>query len=131
MIPVIAACAYYLWPYGLLSLFIIPIIIFWGVWRQRSAAYEIAGHQLTMRFREISLQTVYVMKKRIQSMEVKQNYFHRKRGVATVSAAIKSGMLAFNAEIKHMDVAEAEKIFTWYKPKEIERQPEETFTEKE
>ncbi len=125
MIPVIAACSYYVFPMGLFSLLIIPVIIFWGVWRQRSAAYEIYGNQLTMRFREISLQTVYMMKKRIQSMEVKQNYFHRKKHVATVSAAVKSGMIAFNAQVRHMEVKEAEKIFAWYEPKRVLKETEE------
>lgn len=122
MIPAIVACSYYLWPYGLFSLLIIPAILSLGVWRQRSAAYEMVDNQLTMRFREINLQTVYVMKKRIQSMEVKQNYFHRKNDVATVSAAIKSGMIAFNAKVKHMDVKEAEMILAWYEPKTVRKE---------
>lgn len=117
MLPIIGVCSYYFFPYGFLSLLIVPIIIFWGVWRQRSAAYEVCGNQLTMRFREISVQTVYMMKKRIQSMEMKQNYFHRKKRVATVSAAVKSGMIAFKAEVKHMEVKEAEEILAWYEPK--------------
>ena len=33
-------------------------------------------------------------------MEIKQNYFHRKKGVATVSAAIKSGIGAFYAQVQ-------------------------------
>lgn len=119
MVPIITACAYYIFPYGLLSLLIIPIVIFWGVWRQRSAAYELSGNQLTMRFREISLQTVYMMKKRIQSMEMKQNYFHRRNDVATVSASVKSGMIAFNAKVKHMEVRDAEEILSWYEPKAV------------
>ena len=71
---------------------IIPVIVLFGLWQHRSAAYEIFGNQLTMRFRGISLQTAYLMKNRIQSMEIKQNYFHRKKNVATVSARIKSGI---------------------------------------
>lgn len=120
MIPVIALCAYYFFPYGLFSLAIIPAVIFMGVWRKRSAAYEIRGNQLTMRFREVSMQTAYMMRKRIQSMEVKQNYFHRKSNVATVSAAVKSGMTAFKAQVRHMEVEEAEKIFAWYEPRKSE-----------
>ena len=57
-----------------------------------------------------SLQTAYLLKKRIQSMEMKQNYFHRRKRVATVSARIKSGMGVFNAQVSHMEEAEAERI---------------------
>lgn len=119
-----AVVSYYLFPYGLFAFMVIPIIVLWGIWRHQSAAFELSGNQLTMRFRGISLQTVYVLKKRIQSMEIKQNYFHRKNDVATISAAIKSGALAFNAQVKHMELRDAEKILTWYEPKtfSIERE---------
>ncbi|SUJ20237.1 Bacterial membrane flanked domain [Sporosarcina pasteurii] len=116
MVPVIAALSYFFFPFGLFSFLIIPAVISWGLWHHRSAAYEIKGNQLTMRFRMFSLQTVYMMKKRIQSMEMKQNYFHRKRKVATVSAAVKSGMGAFYAQVKHMEEEEAEQILAWYEP---------------
>lgn len=124
-IPVAAVISYYLFPYGLFSLLIIPVFVLLGVWRHHSAAYEISGNQLTMRFREINLQTVYVMKKRIQSMEMKQNYFHRRKRVATVSASIKSGMMAFNAQVKHMEEQEAEQILSWYEPKRVTDELEE------
>ena len=115
--PILVAASYYLFPFGMLSFLVIPVIILWGLWRHRSAAYDIAGNQLTMRFRGISVQTVYVMKKRIQSMKIKQNYFHRKNRVATFSAAIKSGALAFDAQVKHMEEQDAERILEWYEPK--------------
>ncbi|AOV09056.1 hypothetical protein BI350_02965 [Sporosarcina ureilytica] len=116
MVPAVAALSYFFFPFGLFSFLIVPIVISWGLWHHRSAAYEISGNQLTMRFRAFSLQTVYMMKNRIQSMEMKQNYFHRKRKVATVSAAIKSGMGAFYAQVKHMEEEEAERILAWYEP---------------
>lgn len=117
MMPVLAVTSYYLFPFGILSFLVIPVLILWGLSRHRSAAYEIYGNQLTMRFRGISVQTVYVMKKRIQSMQLKQNYFHRKSKVATVSASIKSGAIAFEAEVKHMEQQDAERILSWYEPK--------------
>lgn len=118
-IPAAAILSYYLFPYGLLSILIIPVFYLLGLWRHHSASYQLSGNQLTMRFREINLQTVYVMKKRIQSMEIKQNYFHRRHGVATVSAAIKSGMLAFNANVRHMEEQDAEQILNWYEPNRV------------
>lgn len=117
MIPLIGLITYFFFPYGLLSLLIIPVIVLWGLWQHRSAAYDLFGQQLTMRFRGFSLQTAYIMKKRIQSMEVKQNYFHRRRGVATVSALVKSGVGAFNAQVRHMDESEANQLLEWYEPK--------------
>lgn len=114
MLPIIGALTYFFFPYGLFSLAIIPVIIALGIWQHRSAAYDITGSQLTFRFRGISLQTAYMKKKRIQSMEMKQSYFHRRKGVATVIANIKSGMGVFHASVHHMDVEDAERIFNWY-----------------
>lgn len=114
MIPAIGAFIYFFFPYGLLSVLIIPVIIFFGLWQHRSAAYDIAGNQLTMRFRGFSLQTAFLMKKRIQSLEMKQNYFHKRRDVATLVASIKSGMGIFRAHVFHMEESEAEKILSWY-----------------
>ena len=38
MIPAIGALIYFFFPYGLLSLLIIPIIVLFGLWQHRSAA---------------------------------------------------------------------------------------------
>ncbi len=114
MLPAIGALTYYFFPYGLFSLLIIPVIILFGLWQHRSAAYDISGNQLTMRFRGLSLQTAYLMRKRIQSLEMKQSYFHKRQSVATLAASIKSGTSIFNAQVHHMDESEAEKILSWY-----------------
>jgi len=53
-------------------------------------------------------------------MEIKQNYFHRKKSVATLSASVKSGMRTFNAQVSHMEETEAERILKWYEPKRDE-----------
>ncbi|WP_438313279.1 PH domain-containing protein [Sporosarcina sp. FA9] len=116
MVPVIGALTYFFFPFGLLSLLLIPVIVLFGLWQHRSAAYDVSGNQLTMQFRGFSLQTTYLLKKRIQSMEMKQNYFHKKKSVATLSARIKSGATMFNAQVSHMDEAEAERILSWYEP---------------
>lgn len=121
MLPVIGALIYFFFPYGLFSLAIIPVIIAYGMWQHRSAAYDMIGNQLTMRFRAFSLQTAYMMKKRVQSMEMKQSYFHKRKGVATIIANIKSGMGSYHATVQHMEVEEAEEILSWYeKGKSVE-----------
>lgn len=116
MIPVVGALGYFFFPYGLLSLLIIPLVIVFGLWQHRSASYALSGHQLTIRYRGFSLQTTYLMKKRIQSMEMRQNYFHKRQRVATLFASVKSGMGIFNAQVYHMEETEAERILSWYEP---------------
>ncbi|MDW0115156.1 PH domain-containing protein [Sporosarcina saromensis] len=124
MAPVIGALIYFFFPYGLFSLAIVPAVLALGMWQHRSAAYDIIDHQLTMRFRGISLQTAYMMKKRIQSMDMKQSYFHQRKGVATIVSNVKSGLGSYSANVQHMDVEAAESILLWYEkgklPKEVE-----------
>jgi len=120
MLPVVGVLTYLFYPYGLFSLLLSPFIVLWGMWQHRSASYEMYCNQLTMRFRRFSLNTAYLMKNRIQSMEIKQNYFHRKKSVATLSASVKSGMRTFNAQVSHMEETEAERILKWYEPKRDE-----------
>lgn len=115
-VPLIGVLTYFFFPYGLLALLLIPLIVLLGLWQHRSAAYAILGNQLTLKFRGISLHTAYLMKKRIQSMEMKQNYFHKQKSVATLSARIKSGATLFNAYVSHMEESEAERILAWYEP---------------
>ncbi|MCG3086731.1 PH domain-containing protein [Sporosarcina cyprini] len=114
MLPVIGALTYFFFPYGLLSLLIIPVIIAFGLWQYRSGAYAIYDSQLTMRFRGISLQTAYMTKRRIQSLEMKQSYFNKRKQVATIVASAKSGMGQHRGIIHFMEEAEAERILSWY-----------------
>lgn len=120
LIPV-TAVSYYFFPYGLLAILLLPIVWAHGIWQHRTAAYSILPKQLTMRFRTISRQTVFTERNRIQSMEMDQNYFHRRRKVATITANVKSGMGVDAPSIRHMTEENAERFLSWY-----EHQPEGT-----
>lgn len=113
LIP-IAIVSYNFFPYGLLTLLLLPLVGLLGIWQYNTAAYTILPKQLTMRFRAISRQTVFTEKNRIQSMEVVQNYFHRRKRVATITANVKSGMTLDAPAIRHMPQEDAEKFLSWY-----------------
>ncbi|ARK21397.1 PH domain-containing protein [Sporosarcina ureae] len=113
LIP-IAIVSYNFFPYGLLTLLLLPLVGLLGIWQYNTAAYTILPKQLTMRFRAISRQTVFTEKNRIQSMEVDQNYFHRRKRVATITANVKSGMTLDAPAIRHMPQEDAEKFLSWY-----------------
>lgn len=116
MIPVIAAACWFFYPYGLLSLLIVPLVMGVGVWQHRSAAYRISGNQVTMRSRGISLETSYTMRKRIQSAHLKQTIFQRRKRVATIQLNVKSGMGVHDVRLRQMDMEEAEDLLDWYEP---------------
>lgn len=114
MLLIAAAASYFLFPYGLLSLLLIPAAWLLGLWQYRTAAFAIYPKQLTLRFRTISRHTVFTRKNRVQSMEMDQNYFHRRRKVATITANVKSGMTVDAPSIRHMPQEQAERFLEWY-----------------
>ncbi|RNF38589.1 PH domain-containing protein [Planococcus salinus] len=116
MIPLIGVLSYFFFPLGLLSLLIVPIVLALAVWQHRTMGYALIGKQLTMEFRGISKHTFFMMKKRIQAIEVTQSYFQRRKDVASIQATIKSGMLGATARIDHMDRQDGTRILEWYEP---------------
>lgn len=116
MLPVIGAVSYFFFPYGLLSLLIVPPVVLLGIWQHRTTGYSLRDRQLTMEFRGISKHTFYVMKKRVQSMDVYQTYFQRRRDLASIQTTIKSGMLGYAARINYMEKEDASRILDWYHP---------------
>ncbi|MET0786827.1 MAG: PH domain-containing protein, partial [Paenisporosarcina sp.] len=116
-IPIIGVVSYFYYPYGLLSLLLIPIMIIFGVWQHRSAAYSISGNQLSLRYRGVSLYTFILEKKRMQKFEIKQSPFQKRRDLASVETTIKSGLLGATAKVDHLELNDAEQIMTWFEPK--------------
>ena len=116
MIPVIASIVYFFYPFGLLSLLIIPIITMLGIWQHRSAAFALDNNQLSLRYRGFSKNSFFIEKKRMQSLTVKQSPFQKRKSLASIETTIKSGMLGVTAKVEHMDLDEIEGIMTWYEP---------------
>ncbi|XKE96370.1 PH domain-containing protein [Metaplanococcus flavidus] len=116
LLPVFGLMSYFFFPYGLLSLLIVPPVIAIGVWQHRTTGYALTGRQLTMEFRGFSKHTFYVWKKRVQAVNVLQTYFQRKKDLASIQATIKSGMLGYSARINYMEKDDATRILDWYHP---------------
>ena len=116
MVPVLGAISYLFYPYGLLSLIVVPFIVLIGIWQHRTAGYALGDRQLTMVFRGVSKHTFYMMKKRVQAVEVSQSVFQRRKGIASIQATIKSGMLGETARVEHMEKDDASDILAWYEP---------------
>lgn len=121
--PLFAAAGYFFYPYGLLGLILVPLVVAIGIWQHRTAGYALAEKQLTMQFRGISKHRFFMLKKRVQVVQVTQSYFQRRKDIASISSTIKSGMLGATATTPHMEKEDASRILAWYEPsgkKEIE-----------
>ena len=116
MIPVLGSISYFFYPYGLLSLLIVPIVVLLGVWQHRTAGYALSKTQMTMEFRNFSNHSFYMLKKRVQAIDVMQSYFQRRKKLASIQGTIKSGMLGATARINYMEQEDADRILEWYEP---------------
>lgn len=113
-IPFTVGISYSFFPYGLFALLLLPVIVLHGRWKFKTARYAYEEQQLTTMYRQITKRTVYVLRPRIQSLTLRQSYFHQRRQVGTIVCYIKSGMTYTVAKIPFMDEKEARQVMKWY-----------------
>ncbi len=114
LVPVIGACSYFFYPYGLLSLLLIPLTILLGIWQHKTAGFQINGKQLAMQYRVFSRITLIMEKKRIQSIESTQSFFQKRKNVMSIKATVMSGATGTKGSVSSLEQQDAEKILTWY-----------------
>jgi putative membrane protein len=115
-IPVIVGISYFYYPYGLLSLLLLPIFLLLGLWQHRSAGLSLTRNQLSLRYRSISKYTFFIEKKRMQSLEMRQSPFQKRKALASIETTIKSGMQGATARVEHLQIGDIEEVLTWYEP---------------
>lgn len=116
ILPICTAVIYFFYPFGLLSLILIPLSYLLGMWQHRTAGYAIEGQHLIMRYRNISKVTIWMEKRRIQSMTERTTYFQKRQNISSVITTIKSGIGGESSTVPHLDKADAEKLLNWYEP---------------
>lgn len=114
LVPIIGAAIYFFYPYGLLSLLLIPLTILLDIWQHKTAGYQIDGKQLAMQYRVFSRITLIMEKKRIQSIESTQSYFQKRKNVMSVKATVMSGATGTTGSVSSLEQQDAETILTWY-----------------
>ncbi|WP_391204817.1 PH domain-containing protein [Psychrobacillus sp. L4] len=116
IIPVSASVIYFFYPFGLLSLILLPLSYIFGMWQHRTAGYAVNGLHLVMRYRNLSKVTIWMEKKRIQSMTERMTFFQKRKNVSSIITTIKSGVGGSTAIVPHLDKADAERLINWYQP---------------
>ncbi|MFP7201343.1 PH domain-containing protein [Lysinibacillus halotolerans] len=114
LVPLVAICTYFWYPYGLLSVLIIIPAIMIGLWQYRTTGYAMNGQQLTIVYRMLSRVTFVVEKKRIQALESKQSYFQKRRSIATFQATVMSGMMGATARARNLELEDVEAVMEWF-----------------
>jgi len=84
------------------------------LWQYKTNGYLISGNQLTLRYRFISRVTFIAEKKRIQVIQKKQNYFQKRKNIATVQATVMSGIGGATGKVAHLDESDVDAILSWF-----------------
>jgi putative membrane protein len=116
IVPLSTAVIYFFYPFGLLSLILLPLSYFLGIWKHRTAGYAVNGQHLVMRYRNFSKVTIWMEKRRIQSITERMTFFQKRKNVSSIVTTIKSGVGGATSIVPHLDKADVEKLMNWYQP---------------
>ncbi|WP_338752866.1 PH domain-containing protein [Bacillus sp. FJAT-52991] len=111
----IMGVSWYFWPDGLWSSALLLLAVAYGVSCYRAAGWLLIEDQLTIRYRRLSRCTVMMKKSYIQSVDLTQTPWQKKKKLATFSAVIKSGAAGKKAKMIDASIADAQSVYQWYK----------------
>lgn len=123
LLPIIGLCSYFFYPLGLFSiLFVLPVLML-RLWQYKTNGFIITGNQLTLRYRVISRVTFIAEKKRIQVVQSKQNYFQKRKNIASIQATVMSGITGATARVSHLNESDVNELLSWFeKSKEMKKE---------
>jgi putative membrane protein len=113
ILPVCIA-AYFLRPWGLLLLLLLPIVSYFGYLSYKEAGWAISPHQLALRSGLFNVKAMYMLKSRIQSMEASFNWFQKRKRLGTIAATVMPGIGA-RGEVVDLDQEDVKTIYAWLK----------------
>lgn len=110
----IALALYFFYPWGLLSLLLIPAAVVLAIAQYKFAGWNLSGKQLALRSRFLTKRTVYMFHHRIQTLEVSRSWWQRRRNLASVSGTVMSGFIGETGRTVDMDEEDAKQIYHWF-----------------
>ena len=82
--------------------------------KYKDAGWGIGDNQLSLRYRRVVRQTVYMRKRNIQSLSWKVSHFQRKKDLSSMSASIKSGLGAVEGYVVDLEQEDVAAVYEWY-----------------
>lgn len=109
----------YAWMIGLI--FILLNLLF-GYRSQRLNGYKLSDNELTIQVAQrFSVKKIYIPRDRILNLQIKQNPFLKKAGLAKAVFFSAQGQLSQDTELKFIEESNAFELFNWFKPEGSER----------
>ena len=113
LIPTAAAC-FFFWPYGLwAAMFVIPLG-FLGYLQYRAGGFRIDDGQLSLQYRSVLKNTMYMKKNRIQSLDTKQSWFQSRKELGSLSTTVKSGETGYSSPVRDLEKEDLHRIVSWF-----------------
>ncbi|WP_342429209.1 PH domain-containing protein [Neobacillus sp. FSL H8-0543] len=116
-IPIVLASLFFWKVWGLLSLILLGMVLIWAVMEYKDAGWIISGQQLSLRYRTIVRTTVHMKKNKIQSLDIRESYFQKKKNLATIEAFVKVGFGGSGGKVLDLEQNDVKKVYSWYSRK--------------
>jgi putative membrane protein len=116
-VPVVIASLVFLKTWGLLSFTLLGIMTIIAILKYKSAGWNIESQQLSLRFRGIVRTTVFMRKNKIQSLEIGESYFQRRKNLGSIKAVVKSGTGPSGGTVRDLGREDIKVIYDWYSRK--------------
>jgi putative membrane protein len=89
--------------------------------KYKDAGWNLAEQQLNLRFRTIVRSTVFIKKNKIQSLEVKESYFQKRKGLGSLEAFVKVGFGGAGGRVIDMDRNDVKNVYSWFSREDNKR----------
>lgn len=114
MLPIIAVSILFIKPWGYLSFLIVIPSMLLSYLKFKDAGWKIDSDQLTLRYRTIIKNTIFMKRKRIQSLVMRESYFQNKNKLASIEATVMSGSGGTGGKVIDLEKKDVEGIYEWY-----------------
>ncbi|MBB5173607.1 PH domain-containing protein [Texcoconibacillus texcoconensis] len=101
-------------PFGWLTLFVIPILLFWAYMQYKDAGIGYSETQLWLRSRQLAVSEVLVAKRRIQAFDVRRSPIQRWRGLSTVEVSVLSTLSGKSFALHDTSKQKGWECLGWY-----------------
>lgn len=114
ILPIVMVPSFFLKPWGWLSFFIIIPVTCLQYLTYRDAGWGIDGDQLTLQYRRVIKNIVFMKKGKIQSINIEESFIQRKKQLSTIQALVKSGQGGAGGRVADLDHTDSAQVFKWY-----------------
>ncbi|WP_054950555.1 PH domain-containing protein [Numidum massiliense] len=104
---------YFLFPWGALSLIIIPFALLYGWAVFRDASWVYCEERLVLCTRRVARTMAIVTHRRVQSAQIRQSYFQRRKYLATFEVDVASGIGKKTFSIADIEADEGAILLDW------------------